>query len=46
MLKRLSPQHRPIYVPMFNAAGGVNTPRIDEGYYRGQPCGTSAHKFL
>jgi hypothetical protein len=31
---------------MFNAAGGGNTPRIDEGYYHVQSSGTSAHKFL
>jgi hypothetical protein len=38
-LKRVSPHARQIYVPMFNAAGGGNTPCVDEGYYHGQPCG-------
>jgi hypothetical protein len=33
-------------VPLFNAARGGNTPRIDEGYYRGHSCGTLVHKFL
>jgi hypothetical protein len=31
---------------MFNVAEGGNTPRINEGYYRGQPCDTLVHKFL
>jgi hypothetical protein len=33
-------------VPMFNAAEGGNTPSLDEGYYRGQPCGALVNKFL
>jgi hypothetical protein len=31
---------------MFNEAGGGNTPRIDEGYYRVPPCEALAHKFF
>jgi hypothetical protein len=45
-LKRVSPQPRRNYVLMLNAAGGGNTPRINEAYYRGQPCGALAHNFF
>jgi hypothetical protein len=45
-LKRVSPESHRIYVPMFKATGGGNTPRIDEWYYCGQPCGASTYIFL
>jgi hypothetical protein len=45
-LKGVSSWSHQIYVQMFNEAGGGNTPRIDEGYYRVPPCEALAHKFF
>jgi hypothetical protein len=45
-LKGVSSQSHWIYVLMLKAAGGGNTPRIGEGYYRVLPCRGLVHKFF